>query len=111
MIDTPTRRAVLGAGGSSRPVHCSGIDSSVAQAALPPQRPACHDRRRKQPWRQTERAVLSQARPSPERAELLGGSYGRAAQSKLVGASYSPRALVKTDSAGGPYWIFWQADG
>src|SRR5258707_15627919 len=41
MIDTPTRRAVLGAG-----VFAAGslirIDSSVAQAPLPPT-PACHD--------------------------------------------------------------------
>src|SRR5258708_26856093 len=66
MIDTPTRRAVLGAG-----VFAAGslirIDSSVAQAPLSPT-PACHDGD-EATLRQTEGPFFKPT--SPERAELL----------------------------------------
>ena len=100
MIDTPTRRAVLGAG-----VFAAGsmlaIDGSVAQAPLAPT-PACHD---------GDEATLSQTEgpyfkpSSPERAELL--EEGMAGQPiELVGfvltRACKPLAGALLD--------FWQAD-
>src|SRR5258706_10582954 len=66
MIDTPTRRAVLGAG-----VFAAGslirIDSGAAQAPLPPT-PACHDGD-EATLRLTEGPFFKPS--SPERVELL----------------------------------------
>jgi protocatechuate 3,4-dioxygenase beta subunit len=100
MIDTPTRRAVLGAG-----VFAAGsllrIDSSVAQAPLPPT-PACHDGD-EATLRQTEGPFFKPS--SPERAELLeAGMPGQPIE--LVGFVLSrgckPLAGALLD--------FWQAD-
>src|SRR5260370_13384818 len=66
MIDTPTRRAVLGAGVFAAG-SLLGIDGSLAQAPLPPT-PACHDGD-EATLRQTEGPFFKPT--SPERAELL----------------------------------------
>ena len=100
MIDTPTRRAVLGAG-----VFAAGllrrIDSSVAQVPLPPT-PACHDGD-EATLRQTEGPFFKPS--SPERVDLL--ETGMAGQNiELIGFVLSrgckPLAGVVLD--------FWQAD-
>jgi protocatechuate 3,4-dioxygenase beta subunit len=99
MIDTPTRRAVLGA------VFAAGswltIDRSVAQAPLP-LTPACHDGD-EVTLRQTEGPFFKPS--SPERVELL--ETGMAGQPiELVGFVLSrackPHAGALLD--------FWQAD-
>jgi protocatechuate 3,4-dioxygenase beta subunit len=101
MIDTPSRRAVLGAG-----VFAVGsllaIDSSVAQVPLP-LTPACHD---------GDEATLPQTegpffRPSsPERVELF--ETGIAGQPiELVGVVLS-RGACKPHA--GALLDFWQAD-
>jgi protocatechuate 3,4-dioxygenase beta subunit len=100
MIDTPTRRAVLGAG-----VFAAGsllrTDSSVAQATLPPT-PACHDGD-ETTLRQTEGPFFKPS--SPERAELL--EAGMAGQPiELVGFVLS-RACKPL---AGALLDFWQAD-
>ncbi len=100
MIDTPTRRAVLGAG-----VFAAGslirIDSSVAQAPLSPT-PACHDGD-EATLRQTEGPFFKPT--SPERAELL--EAGMAGQPiELVGFVLS-RACKPL---AGALLDFWQAD-
>jgi protocatechuate 3,4-dioxygenase beta subunit len=100
MIDTPTRRAVLGAG-----VFAAGsllrIDSSVAQAPLPPT-PACHDGD-EATLRQTEGPFFKPS--SPERAELL--EAGMAGQPlELVGFVLSPACKPLA----GALLDFWQAD-
>jgi protocatechuate 3,4-dioxygenase beta subunit len=100
MIDTPTRRAVLGAG-----VFAAGslltIDRSVAQAPLP-LTPACHDGD-EATLRQTEGPFFKPS--SPERVELF--ETGMAGQPiELVGFVLSrackPHAGALLD--------FWQAD-
>jgi protocatechuate 3,4-dioxygenase beta subunit len=100
MIDTPTRRVVLGAG-----VFAAGsllrIDSSVAQAPLP-RTPACHDGD-EATLRQTEGPFFKPS--SPERAELL--EAGMAGQPiELVGfvLSRACRPLA------GALLDFWHAD-
>jgi len=100
MIDTPTRRAVLGAG-----VFATGsllrIDSSLAQAPLPPT-PACHDGD-EATLRLTEGPFFKPS--SPERAELL--EAGMAGQPiELVGFVFS-RACKPL---AGALLDFWQAD-
>ena len=105
MIDTPTRRAVLGAGALGAGVFAAGsmlaIDGSVAQAPLPAT-PACHD---------GDEATLPQTEgpffkpSSPERAELF--EAGMAGQPiELVGfvltRGCKPLAGALLD--------FWQAD-
>ena len=100
MIDTPTRRAVLGAG-----VFAAGsllrIDGSVAQAPLSPT-PACHDGD-EATLRQTEGPFFKPT--SPERAELL--EAGMAGQPiELVGFVLS-RACKPL---AGALLDFWQAD-
>ena len=100
MIDTPTRRVVLGAG-----VFAAGsllmIDGSVAQAPLAPT-PACHD---------GDEVTLSQTEgpyfkpSSPERTELF--EEGMAGQPiELVGFVLS-RACKPL---AGALLDFWQAD-
>jgi protocatechuate 3,4-dioxygenase beta subunit len=100
MIDTPTRRAVLGAG-----VFVAGswltIDRSAAQAPLSPT-PACHDGD-EATLRQTEGPFFKPS--SPERVELLEtGMPGQPIE--LVGFVLSrackPHAGALLD--------FWQAD-
>ena len=100
MIDTPTRRAVLGAG-----VFAAGswlaIDRSAAQAPLPAT-PACHEGD-EATLRQTEGPFFKPS--SPERIELL--ETGMAGQPiELVGFVLSrackPHAGALLD--------FWQAD-
>lgn len=100
MIDTPTRRAVLGAG-----VFAAGsllaIDDSVAQAPLAPT-PACHDGD-EPTLPQTEGPYFKPS--SPERIELFG--QGMAGQPiELVGfvltRACKPLAGALLD--------FWQAD-
>lgn len=100
MIDTPTRRAVIGAG-----VFAAGswltIDRSVAEAPLPPP-PACHDGDEATLW-QTEGPYFKPS--SPERIELLEtGMTGQPIE--LVGFVLSrtcrPHAGALLD--------FWQAD-
>jgi protocatechuate 3,4-dioxygenase beta subunit len=100
MIETPTRRAVLGAG-----VFVAGswltIDRSAAQAPLPAT-PACHDGD-EATLRQTEGPFFKPS--SPERVELL--ETGMAGQPiELVGFVLSrackPHAGALLD--------FWQAD-
>ena len=100
MIETPTRRAVLGAG-----VFAAGslirIDSSVAQASLPPT-PACHDGD-EATWRQTEGPFFKPS--SPERAELLeAGMPGQPIE--LVGFVISRTCKPLA----GALLDFWQAD-
>src|SRR5437762_3931338 len=100
MIETPTRRAVLGAG-----IFAAGslirIDSSVAQASLPPP-PACHDGD-EATLRQTEGPFFKSS--SPERAELLeAGMPGQPIE--LVGF-----VLTRTcKPLAGALLDFWQAD-
>ena len=105
MIDTPTRRAVLRAGGLGAGVFAAGpmltIDRSVAQAPLAAT-PACHD---------GDAATLAQTEgpyfkpSSPERFELL--EEGMAGQPiELVG-------FVLTGACkplAGALLEFWQAD-
>jgi protocatechuate 3,4-dioxygenase beta subunit len=100
MIDTPTRRAVLGAG-----VFAAGswltIDRSIAQAPLPAT-PACHDGD-EPTLRQTEGPFFKPS--SPQRVELL--ETGMAGQRiELAGFVLSrgckPHAGALLD--------FWQAD-
>jgi protocatechuate 3,4-dioxygenase beta subunit len=100
MIDTPTRRTVLGAG-----VFAAGsllrIDSSLAQAPLLPT-PACHDGDAAT-LRQTEGPFFKPS--SPERGELL--EAGMAGQPiELVGFVLS-RACKPL---AGALLEFWQAD-
>ena len=100
MIDTPTRRAVLGAG-----VFAAGslirIDSSLAQAPLPPT-PACHDGD-EATMPQTEGPYFKPS--SPERTELF--EAGMAGQPiELVGFVLS-RACQPLPGA---LLDFWQAD-
>jgi Dioxygenase len=100
MIDTPTRRAVLGAG-----VFAAGslvrIDGGVAQAPLPAT-PACHDGD-EATLRQTEGPFFKPS--SPERAELI--EKGMAGQPiELVGFVLS-RACKPL---AGALLDFWQAD-
>ena len=100
MIETPTRRAVLGAG-----VFATGslirIDSSVAQASLPPT-PACHDGD-EATLRQTEGPFFKPS--SPERAELLeAGMPGQPIE--LVGFVISRTCKPLA----GALLDFWQAD-
>jgi len=100
MIETPTRRAVLGAG-----VFAAGslirIDSSVAQASLPPT-PACHDGD-EATLRQTEGPFFKPS--SPERAELLeAGMPGQPIE--LVGFVISRTCKPLA----GALLDFWQAD-
>jgi len=100
MIDILTRRAVLGAG-----VFAAGslirIDSSVAQASLPPT-PACHDGD-EATLRQTEGPFFKPS--SPERAELLEAAMpGQPIE--LVGFVLS-RACKPL---AGALLDFWQAD-
>ena len=101
MVDTPTRRAVLGAGALVAG-SLFGIESGVAQAPLPPT-PACHD---------GDAATLAQTEgpyfkpSSPERIELF--EEGMAGQPiELVG-------FVLTRDCkpvAGALLDFWQADG
>jgi protocatechuate 3,4-dioxygenase beta subunit len=100
MIDTPTRRAVLGAG-----LFAAGslvrIDGGVAQAPLPAT-PACHDGD-EATLRQTEGPFFKPS--SPERAELI--EKGMAGQPiELVGFVLS-RACKPL---AGALLDFWQAD-
>ena len=100
MTDTPTRRAVLGAG-----VFAAGslirIDSSVAQASPPPT-PACHDGD-EATLRQTEGPFFKPS--SPERAELLeAGMPGQPIE--LVGFVISRTCKPLA----GALLDFWQAD-
>jgi protocatechuate 3,4-dioxygenase beta subunit len=100
MIDTPTRRAVLGAG-----VFAAGswltIDRSVAQAPLP-LTPACHDGD-EVTLRQTEGPFFKPS--SPERVELL--ETGMAGQPiELVGFVLSRACKPHA----GALMDFWQAD-
>jgi protocatechuate 3,4-dioxygenase beta subunit len=101
MVETPTRRTVLGAGALVAG-SLLGIESAVAQAPLPPT-PACHD---------GDAATLAQTEgpyfkpSSPERIELF--EEGMAGQPiELIGFVLSrsckpiPGALLD----------FWQADG
>ena len=105
MIDTPTRRAVLRAGGLGAGVFAAGsmlaIDRSVAEAPLAPT-PACHD---------GDEATLAQTEgpffkpSSPERIELL--EAGMAGQTiELVGFVLT-RACKPL---AGALLEFWQAD-
>ncbi|MBR1143256.1 intradiol ring-cleavage dioxygenase [Bradyrhizobium sp. AUGA SZCCT0431] len=101
MVDTPTRRAVLGAGALVAG-SLFGIESSVAQAPLPPT-PACHD---------SEAATLAQTEgpyfkpSSPERVELF--EEGMAGQPiELVGFVLSRDCKPVS----GALLDFWQADG
>ena len=101
MVDTPTRRAVLGAGALVAG-SLFGIESSVAQAPLSPT-PACHD---------GEAATLAQTEgpyfkpSSPERIELF--EQGMAGQPiELVGFVLT-RACKPVSRA---LLDFWQADG
>ena len=100
MIDTPTRRAVLGAGVCAAGSLLS-VDGSVAQAPRP-LTPACHDGD-EATLRQTEGPFFKPS--SPERIELL--ETGMAGQPiELVGLVLSrackPHAGALLD--------FWQAD-
>jgi protocatechuate 3,4-dioxygenase beta subunit len=101
MVDTPTRRAVLGAGALVAG-SLFGIESSVAQAPLSPT-PACHD---------GEAATLAQTEgpyfkpSSPERIELF--EQGMAGQPiELIGFVLT-RACKPVSGA---LLDFWQADG
>jgi len=101
MVDTPTRRAVLGAGALVAG-SLFGIESSVAQAPLPPT-PACHE---------GEAATLAQTEgpyfkpSSPERIELF--EEGMAGQPiELVGFVLSRDCKPIS----GALLDFWQADG
>ncbi len=101
MVDTPTRRAVLGAGALVAG-SLFGIESGVAQAPLPPT-PACHD---------GEAATLAQTEgpyfkpSSPERIELF--EEGMAGQPiELVGFVLSRDCKPIS----GALLDFWQADG
>jgi protocatechuate 3,4-dioxygenase beta subunit len=100
MIDTPTRRAVLGAGALAAGSWLT-IDQSLAQAPLPAT-PACHDGD-EATLRQTEGPFFKPS--SPARIELL--ETGMAGQPiELVGFVLSrtckPHAGALLD--------FWQAD-
>ncbi|MBR1214827.1 intradiol ring-cleavage dioxygenase [Bradyrhizobium sp. JYMT SZCCT0180] len=101
MVDTPTRRAVLGAGALAAG-SLFGIESGVAQAPLQPT-PACHG---------GEAATLAQTEgpyfkpSSPERIELF--EEGMAGQPiELVGFVLT-RACKPVSGA---LLDFWQADG
>jgi protocatechuate 3,4-dioxygenase beta subunit len=101
MVDTPTRRAVLGAGALVAG-SLFGIESAVAQAPLRPT-PACQD---------GEAATLAQTEgpyfkpSSPERVELF--EEGMAGQPiELVGFVLT-RACKPVSGA---LLDFWQADG
>jgi protocatechuate 3,4-dioxygenase beta subunit len=100
MIDTPTRRAVLGAG-----VFAAGsllrIDGSVAQAPLSPT-PACHDGD-EATLRQTEGPFFKPS--SPERVELL--ELGVAGQPIELAGFVLSRACKPL---AGALLDFWQAD-
>jgi protocatechuate 3,4-dioxygenase beta subunit len=101
MIDTPTRRAVLGAGALAAGA-LFGIESGVAQAPLAPT-PACHDGDAATPA-QTEGPYFKPS--SPERTELF--EEGMAGQPiELVGFVLT-RACKPV---AGALLDFWQADG
>jgi protocatechuate 3,4-dioxygenase beta subunit len=100
MIDTPTRRAVLGAGAFAAG-SLFGIDTGAAQAPLAPT-PACHDGD-EATLLQTEGPYFKPA--SPERTELF--EKGMAGQPiELVGFVLS-RACKPL---AGALLDFWQAD-
>jgi protocatechuate 3,4-dioxygenase beta subunit len=100
MSDTPTRRAVLGAGAFAAG-SLLGIDGSFAQTPLLPT-PACHDGD-EVTLRQTEGPFFKPS--SPERAELLeAGMAGRPVE--LVGFVLSRACKPLT----GALLDFWQAD-
>src|SRR5258706_5963434 len=89
MIDTPTRRAVLGAG-----VFAAGslirIDSGAAQAPLPPT-PACHDGD-EATLRQTEGPFFKPS--SPERAELLEAGMAEESNPNVLLAFFPPSSKL-----------------
>jgi protocatechuate 3,4-dioxygenase beta subunit len=100
MVDTPTRRAVLGAGALAAG-SLFGIDSGAAEGALPPT-PACHD---------GDAATLAQTEgpyfkpSSPERIELF--KEGMAGQPiELIGLVLSRDCKPVS----GALLDFWQAD-
>jgi protocatechuate 3,4-dioxygenase beta subunit len=100
MVDTPTRRAVLGAGALAAG-SLFGIDSGAAEGALPPT-PACHD---------GDAATLAQTEgpyfkpSSPERIELF--EEGMAGQPiELIGLVLSRDCKPVS----GALLDFWQAD-
>src|SRR6478735_7410225 len=100
MIDTPTRRAVLGAG-----VFAAGplirIDNSLAQAPLPPT-PACHDGD-EATLRQTEGPFFKPS--SPERGEFVdAGMAGQPIELVRFVLSRACKPLA------GALLDFWQAD-
>ena len=101
MVDTLTRRAVLGAGALAAG-SLFGIESSVAQAPLSPT-PACHDGDAATPA-QTEGPYFKPS--SPERIELF--EEGMAGQPiELVGFVLSRDCKPVS----GALLDFWQADG
>jgi protocatechuate 3,4-dioxygenase beta subunit len=100
MVDTPTRRAVLGAG-----VFAAGslltIDASVAEVLLAPT-PACHDGEAPT-LRQTEGPYFKPS--SPERIELI--EAGMAGQPIELAGFVLTRACKPI---AGALLDFWQAD-
>ncbi|WP_210264875.1 dioxygenase family protein [Bradyrhizobium archetypum] len=100
MVDTPTRRAVLGAG-----VFAAGslltIDASVAEVSLAPT-PACHDGEAPT-LRQTEGPYFKPS--SPERIELI--EAGMAGQPIELAGFVLTRACKPI---AGALLDFWQAD-
>ncbi len=100
MIDTPTRRAVLGAGAFAAGSLLT-IDAGVAQAPLPAT-PACHDGD-EATLRQTEGPFFKPS--SPERTELL--EEGMAGQPiELIGFVLSRACKPYA----GALLDFWRAD-
>jgi protocatechuate 3,4-dioxygenase beta subunit len=100
MIDTPTRRAVLGAGAFAAGSLLT-IDAGLAQAPLPAT-PACHDGD-EATLRQTEGPFFKPS--SPERTELL--EEGMAGQPiELIGFVLSRACKPYA----GALLDFWQAD-
>jgi protocatechuate 3,4-dioxygenase beta subunit len=100
MIDTPTRRAILGAGAFAAGSLLT-IDAGLAQAPLPAT-PACHDGD-EATLRQTEGPFFKPS--SPERTELL--EEGMAGQPiELIGFVLSRACKPYA----GALLDFWQAD-
>ena len=100
MIDTPTRRTVLGAGAFAAG-SLLGIDSGVAQAPLAPT-PACHDGD-EVTLAQTEGPFFKPS--SPERIELL--------EPGMAGQPIELAGFVLTRNCkpiAGALLDFWQAD-
>ncbi|MBR1122665.1 intradiol ring-cleavage dioxygenase [Bradyrhizobium lablabi] len=100
MIDTPTRRLVLGAGALAAG-SLLGIGSGVAQATLPPT-PACHDGD-EPTLAQTEGPFFKPS--SPERIELL--------EAGMAGQPIELAGFVLTRGCkpiAGALLDFWQAD-